>query len=258
MPIDLTDKQYWEERQEGCGKGSRMRRASPAWEWMPIVLNSLRDRTGCSFLELGCSPGEVSASICAAIPLRAEGVDFADASEQYLSRMRMAGVPEAVFNRCDIREFRPGKRYDIVASFGLVEHFSDFETILDIHDELLAPGGLCIVEVPHFRHIQFLYHTLFDRKDLSRHNLRVMELEVFRSFAARKSHRVLHLDYCGKLRFWGADSPPSPAVRAAHNTSSRAVQAAASLLGSVFPANHRWLAPWILYIGQKPADIRNA
>jgi hypothetical protein len=174
-------------------------------------------------------------------------------------QMRMAGA-DAVLHRCDIREFKPGKRFDIVASFGLVEHFTDFDAMLDIHDDLLAPGGLCIVEVPHFRKLQYLYHYLLDRKDLLRHNTAVMNLDVFNRLAARKHHRILHLDYCGALRFWGVDRSGSAPLRISRILLSRIIQTAAQFVGRVLPKNHPSLAPWILYIGQKlpAADLEAA
>jgi hypothetical protein len=96
-----------------------------------------------------------------------------------------------------------------------------------------------------------LYHYLFDREDLRRHNTQVMKLDVFRSFAARRNHRILHLDYCGPLRFWGAGRSGPKAVRLARMNSSRMVQVAADLFGKALPKNHPYLAPWILYVGQK-------
>lgn len=251
MSNDLTDKEYWNQRQDILVRDRHLASQPQSWEWMPIVIRFLSDYAHSSFLELGCSPGDVSAAICAEVPLRPEGVDFADTSERYMTQMRSAGVDNAILHRCDIRKFRPARRFEIVASFGLIEHFTDLETVLNIHDDLLAPGGLCIVEVPHFRRLQYLYHYLFDREDLRRHNTRVMKLDVFRSFAARRNHRILHLGYCGPLRFWGTGQSGPKAVRFARMTSSRMVQVAAKLLGRALPADHPYLAPWILYIGQK-------
>jgi SAM-dependent methyltransferase len=251
MSNDLTDKEYWRQRLKTYLCDRQPPSQPQSWEWMPIILKFLSNYAHGSFLELGCSPGDVSAAICARVPLRPEGVDFADTSEGYLTQMRSAGMKDAILHRCDIRKFRPGRRFEIVASFGLVEHFTDFETVLNIHDDLLAPGGLCIVEVPHFRRLQYLYHYLFDQEDLRRHNTRIMKLEVFRSFAARRNHRILHLDYCGPLRFWGTGQSGPKALRFARTTASRVVQVAAKLLGRSLPVNHPYLAPWILYIGQK-------
>ena len=257
---DLTDKTYWEGRQCASGRGDALSVARPRWEWLPIVMRFISTRPGASFLELGCSPGDVSAAICSRVPLQAEGVDFADTAAQYLERMRRASVRRPVLHQCDIREFRPGKRFDIVASFGLVEHFTDFGRVLDIHDKLLAPGGLCVVEVPNFRGLQWLYHAACDTVDLRRHNTAVMETAVFRDFAARSNHQILFLDYCGRLRFWGVDqSGPAP-FRMARRVCGRSLQRAAALAAGILPDHHPSLAPWILYIGQKspmgPSEVR--
>jgi len=255
MPTDLSDKKYWNQRQNALHRGQQPPSELHFWEWMPIVLKFVSDYAHSSFLELGCSPGDVSAAICAKVPLRPEGVDFADTSERYLTQMHLAGVEGAVLHRCDIRQFRPARQYDIVASFGLIEHFTDFETVLDIHNDLLAEDGLCIIEVPNFRRIQYLYHYFVDRRDLQRHNTDVMALNVFETFARRSNHRILHLDYCGCLRFWGVDSSGPRMLSLARVLFSRLVRLSASLVGRILPSDHPYLAPWILYVGQKRSKV---
>jgi 2-polyprenyl-3-methyl-5-hydroxy-6-metoxy-1,4-benzoquinol methylase len=40
------------------------------------------------------------------------------------------------------------KNFDIVCSFGLIEHFVDKQAVLDVHKNFAAPNGIIIILVP--------------------------------------------------------------------------------------------------------------
>jgi SAM-dependent methyltransferase len=251
MKNDLTDAKYWDQTTADAIQSGTPRPAAHKFEWMPTVLSFIGGRPQSSFLELGCSPGNVSAIICSHVPLRPEGVDFTESPELYLRNLRNAGVPSPIMYQCDVREFSPGKQYDIVGSFGLIEHFEDPQSILDIHDDLLVDGGLCIVEIPHFRKIQYLYHYLCDRPDLLRHNTACMTLDTFRQFAETHDHEILHLGYCGPGRFWGIDTGGSSVTFFIRRVIARVFAAAIKAANLVLSPDNPYAAPWILYVGQK-------
>ncbi len=140
---DLTDAAYWGRRQEATA-ANPLRDRPPVW--LPAVEPYLRLYEGQRFLELGCSPGLVSAAICQRVAFRRR--EWTPQADRYLETMQQIGVADARLHRCDIREFHPEQPYDVVASFGLVEHFDDPLSILRQHDRLLRPGGLCVVVVP--------------------------------------------------------------------------------------------------------------
>ena len=40
------------------------------------------------------------------------------------------------------------ERFDLVCSFGLIEHFIDKRPVLEIHRKFIAPGGVIVIIVP--------------------------------------------------------------------------------------------------------------
>jgi len=42
-------------------------------------------------------------------------------------------------------------RYDLVCSFGFIEHFENFLEIIALHDKILKQGGQLIITTPHFK-----------------------------------------------------------------------------------------------------------
>ena len=251
----LADASYWGERQSHLSVPdiSVWRDFSKA-EWFEAVERFLLPYRGARFLELGCSPGHVSALICTRVHFEPHGIDYSPNAPLYLQYMKAAGISNAKLFHEDIRTFHPSTPYDVVGSFGLVEHFADPQTILEHHDRLLKDEGLCIVVIPNFRCFQYAYHYFFDRTDLRKHNIHAMTCEIFVRFAKRKGHNVLFLGYCGRLRFWNVDDSGSRGRVLTRRILAGAVRIGAQILGRILPEGHPALAPWIVYVGRKGDD----
>lgn len=244
---DLADATYWGKRQHGV-----VPIAPSDPDWLPLVAPFLRGKSGCRFLEVGCSPGHVSASLVRAFGFQAEGVDFSPEAHLFLESMASVGCHGAVLHRADLRCFSPERRYEIVSSFGLVEHFRDFDSILDHHDRLLMPGGLCLIVVPNFRGVQWLYHRLFDARDLRCHNLDVMDPNVFQRFAKRHGHKVMVLAHAGRIAFWNVDLEGRLPMVLTRRVLSRFARGVASQIGHWLPLASPLWSPWLVYLGRKP------
>lgn len=246
---DLTTAKDWDRAHAGQIFTYEQLANFPQFPWMPEVLKQLAPYEGGRFLELGCSPGQVSAMIATRLRFRFEGVDFSDSAWLYTKNMETAGVRDAVLHRNDARLFQTETPFDVVGSFGLVEHFEDPLEMLDHHDRLLRPGGLCVVELPRFKGFPRLYKWAFDRPNLRKHNTRMMVVETFEEFARRKNHEVLFLDIVGGPQVWGED----PAAARWRKRLGKAIKGwVTRRLNPRIRPGHPWFAPWMLYIGRKP------
>jgi SAM-dependent methyltransferase len=252
MKNRLTTCTYWGDRQEN--QALKNRDTTFRYEWLNTIEPYLKDYENQEFLEIGCSPGHVSAAICNRVHFKPEGIDYSPSSDLYLSNMELVGFTDAVLHKCDLFSFDVAKRFDVVGSFGLVEHFLDTKKVLQHHDRLLRENGLCVIVIPNFRKIQYLYHYIFDRTDLSNHNIKSMTLNVFEEFAQEANHKILFLGYSGKLRFWNFDDTGSYLASFILRNLSYIVRNCANLIGQLLPNSHPYLAPWIVYVGVKNND----
>lgn len=248
---DLTTPKDWDRAHAGQLFSYEQLANFPQFPWLPIALHLLKPYAGGRFLELGCSPGQVSAMIATRMPFHFEGVDFSESSWLYNRNMETAGVKNAILHHSDLRSFETSEPYDVVASFGLVEHFEDPQAILDHHDRLLKPGGLCLVELPRFKGVPWLYKWVFDRSNLYKHNTRMMVLDTFRTFAHRQQHRVLYLDIVGGPQVWGADPGLAEWQK---RLGLRIKKWVTRELNPRVRSGHPWFAPWMMYVGRKRAE----
>jgi 2-polyprenyl-3-methyl-5-hydroxy-6-metoxy-1,4-benzoquinol methylase len=250
MNTDLTDPGYWAQRQQALHKAV----LDPTLaDLADAVQPYLRDRQGGRFIELGCSPGLVSACIALQNDFDFHGVDFAPSADMYLETMRAITGKTAVLWKADLRSFAPDTLYDVVASFGLIEHFDDPGPILDHHVRLCKPGGIILVTIPNFRHLQWLYHALLDAPDLARHNTRIMTPDYLRSFAARAGLETLFCGHAGRIAFWNYNREGSPIAAALRLAASAAVRLPTRyLLRPLLPPARPSYAPWIVFAGRRP------
>lgn len=90
-------------------------------------------------------------------------------------------------HREDFLKWQSNQQYDIVASFGFIEHFEDPVPVVDRHFRPARLGGYVVITVPNFARGQKALHWLFDRKNLRLYNTRCMNLEFFRAAARRNN-----------------------------------------------------------------------
>jgi SAM-dependent methyltransferase len=220
---------------------------STNYPWIDNVINALKAYENQDYIELGCVPGKISALLSCYIRMKYHGIDSCLQRDQYLSQMRATGNDNVVFYEGDVRSFYPETLFDVVCSFGLIEHFREPSLILKHHDRLLRRGGLCIVVVPNFRWLPGLYHRIFDRTSMSLHNTAAMRRQVFVRFAKECSHDILQLKYSGGFELWGEDAHLGTVAK---RFASR-IRSFAAKINTRIPSDSPITAPYLLYMGKK-------
>ncbi len=197
----LTDKERWRYvRQSATRKNiDAIKRRE---EWLSIVEN-LVPKSDLSYLELGCAPGQYTAALAESTAWNVSGIDYSADAELFKETMAVIGK-EATLYQIDMFEEQVKAKFDIVTSIGLVEHFraSLLDEVFALHDGYAKPGGYVVIMVPNFTGLNYLWHYVFDRPDLDRHNIDVMQPVVFDWFR-EKNYEVLYNDYVGVMRLWG-------------------------------------------------------
>jgi len=249
MDSELTSAAYWEDRQKRLVPAKDEGALKDLLDAVEPFRRSYRDQR---WIELGCSPGYVSALLLKRIPFVPFGVDFSRTAYLYKQTMAQVAKIEATLFHTDLRDFAPESPFDVVMSYGLIEHFVDPLEILEHHLRLCRSGGLIVVALPHFRKLQWVYHRVFDHSDLRRHNLKVMVLDPFQDFSEKHDLDVLSLRHVGRMSFWNVDDTGPQLVAALRKAVSLIVRGFANLIMSnVLPPHRQLYAPWIVFVAKK-------
>jgi len=223
-------------------------------EWMKVIRDAL-PAGKLDVLELGCAPGFLGAILFEGTEWQPFGIDYAEDAEAYRLSFEQIGKSATLYQG-DLFDIDLGRQFDVVCSFGLIEHFrgAELDQVLAIHHKYVRPGGYVVVLLPNFTGVHYAWHYLFDRPNLDTHNVDSMNLGTFRIFDDL-GYSTLFMDFHGQLRVWGNSSWvgnwfTGKAVAAL----SHLVSKSSRLLGRMgVRLTGRSLSPYILYIGQRPA-----
>jgi len=172
-------------------------------EWISVISEILPNRKA-DYIELGCAPGTYTAALVKDKPWSVYGIDYSDDADLFTQTLHIVGK-NAILYREDLFNFSMPQKYDIVASYGLVEHFrgSSFEEIMALHDQYTKEDGYIVIAVPNFTGAPYVFHYIFDRPDLDNHNIDTMQPNTIATWLREKGYDILFNDYVGVMRLWG-------------------------------------------------------
>jgi len=146
---DLTDSSYWSEYWRARSSKKRSVRPSRG-ALLPFVLDRALPQPG-TVLEVGCAAGEMLVRMSGLRPQHEyHGLDFSEHGLEETRRLLDDTGTTASLHQGDVRDPGAMPRFDLVTSFGLVEHFEDPAAILAAHARLARPGGWVAVSLPNF------------------------------------------------------------------------------------------------------------
>lgn len=153
-------------------------------------------------LEIGCADSNFLCYLVKKFGYKAYGIDYSDAITKTAELFKFNNLPEPTLYKEDVFVWKSDKKFDLVCSFGFIEHFDDIDPIIAKHAELIAPGGKLIITLPHFAHAQYFLHWLIDRDNLKKHNTKIMNLSSIRKTAEDSGLKIELLSYYKTFGFW--------------------------------------------------------
>lgn len=132
-------------------------------------------KSGMRILEVGCAPGRNLAWIAKSLKADVSGVDYSQHGITLTSELfKKFGL------YCDLRHediFNttfPMHSFDVVYSFGLIEHFDDPGEIINMHIKLTKPGGITLIGIPNYTGLYGFLQRKLDPDNLAIHNTKIM------------------------------------------------------------------------------------
>lgn len=165
---------------------------------------------GGSAIEIGCFPGRFL-TVFGELGYRLNGIDLNPKVTQIKPPLEKYGYAVDDIYYQDFLSMSSSQKYDVVSSFGFIEHFINLEEILLKHVSLLSDGGYLVLETPNFKgKIQYLFHLLFDTPNLKRHVIKNMDPFYWKEILDRSGFKFEYLscEYIGGMDFWTDSDQP--------------------------------------------------
>jgi SAM-dependent methyltransferase len=197
MEDRLTSNSYWNTYYEKSPEEARtIVKICGAYDWFWEKGIQCCSDYPKSVLEVGAFPGRYLAYLGSRYKLKVTGIDFNPDEGKFHRTLKALDV-EGKYHCVDFFDFRTDEQFDLVLSNGFVEHFVNYDEVLDRHAKLVRPGGVLLLMIPNKRFLRSVYGNLVDRANQRVHNLKCMRLSAFRDFAARNSLSIEYLSYYG-------------------------------------------------------------
>ena len=202
---NFASNQYWDttnERQPLIEAGPK----NPLRIFLESKLRPVKDL---SVLEIGCFPGTFLATI-GRLGYTLNGIDISPRTETDLAPwLKEIGNKCNKIEKADIFTYgNNGEQFDLVCSFGFIEHFDKFDEIINRHVELTKKGGKIIITTPNFKgNIQNIFHETFDKTNLLRHNVQSMDPVKWKSILESLGCKVTYFGWFGHFDLWRENEP---------------------------------------------------
>jgi len=160
-------------------------------------------KPGSRYLEIGCAPGKMLAWAAAQLDAQVAGLDYSQPGTIAAKKLFKAlGLKGDI--RCEdaFNHTFPEGSFDVVSSFGVIEHFDDPRAMIRQHILLARPGGKALIVVPNYGGVYGRLQRRFDPENLSLHNLKTMDPATLKSYAPLDLAREVKVYSEGRLSPW--------------------------------------------------------
>jgi FkbM family methyltransferase len=204
----LTTREYWEAGHEEMFEPWVVT-SSPYSEILGKALPRKDDWT-CA--EIGAYPGSILCDLAKRFGYKPVAIEYSSHAERIEQMFECNGLRGRVENR-DFLAMQEVGLYDVVCSFGFVEHFADPRDIVARHLRLTKPGGYTVISVPRIDGFQGALRQCVYLPDeweriSSSHNPEAMNLDTLRRLAGMAGDEIVLAEYLfgASIYFpWDAD-----------------------------------------------------
>ena len=143
----------------------------------------------------------------------------------------------------DLFTYQPEVLYDLVLSFGLIEHFNDTKSIIETHLQFLKPGGSLFITLPNFKGVNGWVQRKFDRSNYDKHNISSMEPQLLKEYCRQLGLKDVEAYYHGRFSVWLENrSEQGKLVRSL----VKAIWLAGKVTTKIVPFQSKALSPYIV------------
>ncbi len=193
----VTWENYWKNKKI-------IRKIGSNFWFSDIFSKELRGHPYENFLEIGGYPGYFSTYFKKYRGFKVSLLDYVIDKDQInkLFKFNNLNIKDVDIIESDLFNFKTQKKYDLVFSYGFIEHFDDTEKVIKKHWDLVNPRGKMIIILPNLLGLNGIFQLLFDSENMSIHNLRCMDINRLKEILFKLKIKKADVNYYGGLGVW--------------------------------------------------------
>jgi SAM-dependent methyltransferase len=156
------------------------------------------------FIEIGGFPGIYSIYFQKKLGYKSTLLDFVINKDIINKLERKNDVPENSIEviESDFFNFETHKKYDVVFSWGFIEHFNDIPDVLSRHYKILQDGGHLLIGMPNLKGLSGWFNKISDKNCYAIHNLNCMNIEYLNEICQKFNLKEINIFYYGNPKIW--------------------------------------------------------
>jgi SAM-dependent methyltransferase len=243
MEQNLTDRAFWKSFWES--KKDLIFYLKPTYVFGDILAKLIAEKNIKTAVELGGFPGYYATYLKKYQQLDTTLFDYFIHEGLIGQLLQKNGLKPGDIHiiEADLFDHKPEKLYDLVLSFGLIEHFNDTKAIINTHLQFLNPGGVLFITLPNFKSMNGWIQRKFDRDNYDKHNIASMNPKLLVAYCKQLGLTEAESYYHGKFTVWLEN-------RAEQKGLVKALVKTIWLAGKVFtkivPVESKALSPYIV------------
>ena len=139
--------------------------------------------------EIGCGDGKLVSKLAKKFGYKPFGIEYSKPAINQAKKLGVNIIEGNVFDKALLDKY--SNFFDIVYSYGFIEHIKPPEKVVDTHLSLLKPGGYFFIQMPRLKGFNYQRIKFFRPDLLSLHNLEIMEAEKLRALCKRSNVKEL-------------------------------------------------------------------
>jgi 2-polyprenyl-3-methyl-5-hydroxy-6-metoxy-1,4-benzoquinol methylase len=235
--MDLIEQKRWDDNYLGV-EFFRPRHN----DQMRLFLQNNVPKSTAPCFEIGCYPGTYL-SVLGDLGYQLNGIDLNPNTETLLvDWLKTYGYNIGKIEIKNFDNLKVDQKYDLVTSFGFIEHFIDFEKVLKRHLEFVSKDGMLVITTPNLnRPFNYYIHKLFNPKTLKIHNINSMNPDAWKKILVENGFEVTYSGYFGYYNFWVENEKRNFLLR---KTLSLFVFSL-PFVSRILPKNNKFFSPYI-------------
>lgn len=248
MSNNLTDRIFWKNFWES--KKGLIFKVKPDYTFSTILGNLIKDRGVKTAIELGGFPGYYSTFLKKYFDLKVTLFDYFIHQKIIDELLAFNDLKSTEINiiEADLFTYQPTEKYDLVSSFGLIEHFENTKEIIEKHLIFLNDGGTLFITLPNFKGVNGWVQKNFDKYNYDKHNMGCMDLSFLSLMVKDLGLKDVKTYYTGGFSTWLENKESKSAIDKAV---VKTIWYAGKIVSKVLRQETKLLSPYIVLEGRK-------
>lgn len=156
------------------------------------------DREKIKICEIGCGDGKLLKKIADNFNYEPFGIEYSPEAVKKAKKTDVKIIEGNVFSKNLLNKYK--EYFDVIYSYGFIEHIIPPEKAVEAHLHLLKKGGYFFIQIPRLKGFNYLKTKIFAPELLPRHNFKIMEQEILGSLCRKENVKELFCKNYGTFK----------------------------------------------------------